>query len=120
MWKLDSCDIYRYGGSLGAVLSQGTKHVSLFLQIVPWDKPPKICQYRSLWVSEGQIPDCHGEEVTAASEVERDWLYDRSPIRLRKIVRGLSLKTGDCRRKPFARPLQSLVVRSNGQGSHSV
>jgi hypothetical protein len=75
MWKLVFCDIYRDGGSLGAVLSEGTTEVSLFLEILPWDRPPKIFQYKSLWVSQGPIPNSHGEEVPVASSIERHWLW---------------------------------------------
>ena len=75
MWKLESCGIYRDGGSLGASHSDGTKYVSLFLNVQWWDRPPVEMQYKSLWVSEGKIPRNHGEEVFAGSETERKWLW---------------------------------------------
>ena len=73
-WNLEFCDIFRDGGSLGAVISQGTKRVSLFLEVVPWERPDEPRRYRSLWVSDGEIPDRWGEEVPARSESEREWL----------------------------------------------
>ena len=73
-YKLIACDVYRDGGSLGAVLAHANKRVSLFLEIGPWDHPndPKV--YRSLWVSDGEIPDTHGTELALSSPSEKQWL----------------------------------------------
>lgn len=76
MWNLVWCDIFRDGGSLGAVLRRDSENLSLFLQVAPWDKPPQIMEYKSLWVSKGESPDHHGEEISAGSDSEREWLWE--------------------------------------------
>lgn len=96
MWNLDFCDIYRDGGSLGAVLSQGTKHVSLFLEIRRWDKPPAIPQYENLWVSEGQVPGSHGEDLTAGSNAERHWLRQlENEVSTEAAAKGYKMRFGE-------------------------
>ena len=74
-WALKSCDIYRDGGSLGAVLTDGSdESVSLFLQIARWDHPKDARHYQSLWVSGGERPGRRGDEIAASSSEERAWL----------------------------------------------
>jgi hypothetical protein len=75
MWKLEWCDVYRDGGSLGAVLCEGEERIALFLEVVPWDKPPETLQYKGLRGSEGEIPDSRGEKVPVEADAERSWLW---------------------------------------------
>ena len=72
--KLLACEIYRDGGSIGAVLSHSGRMVSLFLETGPWDHPEDPKFYRSLWVSDGEIPDTHGTEIQPSSDREKEWL----------------------------------------------
>ena len=80
-YKLVACEIYRDGGSLGAVLSHSNKPVSLFLEIGPWDHPNDPKTYRSLWVSDGEIPDAHGVELQPSSASEKQWLARCTNVR---------------------------------------
>lgn len=72
--KLIFCDIYRDGGSLGAVLRQADGSVSLFLEIEPWDQPSESRVYGSLWVAEGEIPSRKGVKLEPASQDEKKWI----------------------------------------------
>ena len=70
---LVACEIYRDGGSLGAVFNVQEGFESLFLRTEPWDHPDDAT-FGSLWVSNGEIPDTHGVEIQPSSLAEREWL----------------------------------------------
>ena len=72
-WRVKQCDIYRDGGSYGAVLERDGRHFSLFLKVAPWDHPSERNGYLNLWVSEGELPDAQGESCTSGSAEERRW-----------------------------------------------
>ena len=58
---LDSCDIYRDGGSYGAVLRDpSSTAIAIFLEVVPWDLPTEPSNYECVWRNDGEIPDPSG------------------------------------------------------------
>jgi hypothetical protein len=72
-WRVKWCDIYRDGGSYGAVLERDSSLFSLFLDVAPWDHPSQRNGYRNLWISEGELPDAQGQCCESGSADERRW-----------------------------------------------
>jgi hypothetical protein len=61
---LQSCDIYRDGGSYGCVLAETDGHcIAIFLEVEPWDSPLEPRRYRCLWIQNGEIPGSDGLQI---------------------------------------------------------
>lgn len=82
-FALITCGIYRDGGSYGCVLADATgNHFSLFLEVVPWDNPKEPRAYETLWLSNEDIPDSHGESLAIDSS---DYIRWRDIARVARI-----------------------------------
>lgn len=72
--KLVWCDIYRDGGSYGAVVADGERRTALFLEIHRQHRSHVFHSYGALWVAEGELPSVGTHRVATHAVAERDWL----------------------------------------------
>ena len=73
MKRLITCEIWRDGGSLSAIIADGQRATSFWLQTNMWDKPGEK-QYLDLFVSHGDQPELKEILVPRGSPEERNWM----------------------------------------------
>lgn len=72
MNRLIQSEIWRDGGSLSAVITDGQRAISFWLQTNMWDKPSDK-NHLELFVSEGDQPELKETRVGIASQEEVEW-----------------------------------------------
>jgi hypothetical protein len=73
MKRLINSEIWRDGGSLSAIISDGQRVTSFWLQTNMWDKPSEK-QHLELFVSHGGQPELKEAFVARGSPEERNWI----------------------------------------------
>jgi hypothetical protein len=73
MVSLITCEIWRDGGSISAVVLDGQRHKAFWLQTNHWNHPRER-GHENLFVSEGNNPESKENRIEIASPIERQWM----------------------------------------------
>jgi hypothetical protein len=114
-WILDSCDIYRDGGSYNAVLrGPPSSTIAVFLEVVSWDHPTEPRNYKRVWIDDGEIPGPSGTHM-GFHQTETVELLERMK---NADVSHVSIESQE--RFTQMRKALSLMVTVNNEAEHGI